>query len=330
MRLDQDDVAKTFQRVEGEVDHVRHAVDRIAARAASDARVGALRHHLAAGLAGDLLRQRQPVLAQRAVRHQDQRRLAALEDFRSGVDRRGGHRRALRDGADFGDAVRVVPGGVCGEDQRRDLTRRGACRGDGGRTIARDRLRIRRRAHPGRDRPRQSLDVGGERRVVIDVIGRVLADDVDDAGRGLLGVVQVGDAVAETGTEMQQRRGRRALHAVVAVGGAGHHAFEQAEHAAHAVDAIERGNEVHFRSARVGETHVHLARDQRSHQTFRTVHGCTVAFVVVEMLPITKKSSFASRVKRFARMAQSRQFMAFRRRDRERGGYKARRHARAP
>ena len=184
------------------------------------------------------------------MRHQDQRRLAALEYLRRRLDGGRRHRRALRDRADLGDAVSLVPGGVRRQDQRRDLPRRSARRCDRGRAVARHRFCVRRRAHPGRHRPRQSFDVRGERRVVVDVIGRVLADDVDDAGRCLLGVVQVGDAVAEAGAEMQQRRGRRALHAVVAVGGAGHHAFEQTEHAAHAVDAIECGNEVHFRGAR--------------------------------------------------------------------------------
>ena len=88
----------------------------------------------------------------------------------------------------------------------------------------------------------------------------------------LLGVVQIGEAVGEAGTEMQQGRGRRALHAVVAVGGAGHHALEQAEHAAHALDPVERGDEMHLRGAGIGEADIHAARDQRPHQTFRTVH----------------------------------------------------------
>ena len=59
-----------------------------------------------------------------------------------------------------------------------------------------------------RERPGEALDVGGQRRVVVDVIDRVLADDVDDAGVCPLGVVQIGEPVGEAGTEMQQRRGR--------------------------------------------------------------------------------------------------------------------------
>ena len=138
-----------------------------------------------------------------------------------------------------------------------------------------DRCRIGRGFHPVRHRPRQPFDVGGQRRVVADVIGRMLADDVDDARMRLLGVVQIGEPVGEPGAEMQQRRGRRALHAEIAVGRTRHHAFEQPEHAAHALDPIERGDKMHLGSAGIGEADVHAARDQGPHQTFRTVHRST-------------------------------------------------------
>jgi hypothetical protein len=84
--------------------------------------------------------------------------------------------------------------------------------------------------------------------------------------------VQVGEAVGEAGTEMQQGCGRLLGHARIAVGCAGRHALEQREHAAHALDAIERGDEMHFRGAGIGEADIHAAIDQRAHQTFGTVH----------------------------------------------------------
>jgi hypothetical protein len=118
----------------------------------------------------------------------------------------------------------------------------------------------------------RTLDVGGQRRVVLDVIGRVLADDVDDRRVGLLRVVQVGRRVGEAGTEMEQGAGRLVEHAGVAVGRSRHDAFEQAEDAAHAVDLVQRGDEMHFRRAGIGETDVDLVLDQRPDQTFRTVH----------------------------------------------------------
>ena len=57
-----------------------------------------------------------------------------------------------------------------------------------------------------RERPCNAFDVGGERRVVLDVIERVLAHDVDDPGAGFLGVVQVGGGVGEARPEMQEER----------------------------------------------------------------------------------------------------------------------------
>ncbi len=147
--------------------------------------------------------------------------------------------------------------------------------GDRGGAVPGDRFGVRRGPHPGRHRPGQALDVGGQRRVEADVIDRVLADDVDDAGIRLLGVVQVGEPIGEAGTEMQQRRGRRALHAEIAVGGTGHHALEQAEHAAHALDPVQRRDEMHLGGAGIGKADINAARHQGPHQTFRTVHHST-------------------------------------------------------
>jgi hypothetical protein len=104
------------------------------------------------------------------------------------------------------------------------------------------------------------------------MIDGMLADNVDDAGIRLLGVVQIGKAVGEPGSEMQQRGRRRAFHAEIAVGSARHHALEQPEHAAHAFDPVKGGDEVHLRGAGIGEADINAARHQGPHQTFRTVH----------------------------------------------------------
>ena len=168
-----------------------------------------------------------------------------------------------------------VPGGIGGQDQGRDLWRRTLGRGDRRRAVGRDRFRVGRGPHPGRHRPRQAFDIGGQRRIEPDVIGRVLADDVDDAGMGLLGVVQVGEAIGEARPKVQQGRCRRALHAEITVGRARHHALEQAKHAAHALDPIQRRDKMHLRGTGIGEADINAARDQGPHQTFRTVHRST-------------------------------------------------------
>ncbi|KAG1529950.1 hypothetical protein G6F50_017649 [Rhizopus delemar] len=84
------------------------------------------------------------------------------------------------------------------------------------------------------------------RRVVLDVIGRVVTHDVDHGGAGALGVVQVGQAIAQARAQVQQRGGRLVGHARVAVGRARHHAFEQAQHATHLGLAIQRRDKVQF------------------------------------------------------------------------------------
>ena len=104
------------------------------------------------------------------------------------------------------------------------------------------------------------------------MIGRVIADDVHDRRRGLHGVVQIGQAVGEARAEVEQRRGRLLGHARITVGSSRRHALEQREHAAHTRDPVERGDEMHFGGAGIGETNVDAAADQRTHQTFRAVH----------------------------------------------------------
>jgi hypothetical protein len=117
-----------------------------------------------------------------------------------------------------------------------------------------------------------ALDVGGQGCVELDVVGGVLADDVDDAGAGLLGVVEVGDAVGEAGAEVEKGRGGPAGHAVIAVRGAGDAAFEEAERTAHAGDCVEGRHEVHLGGAGVGETDVDTTRQQRADEAFGSVH----------------------------------------------------------
>ena len=105
----------------------------------------------------------------------------------------------------------------------------------------------------------------------------MLADDVDDAGMRLLGVVQVGDRIAEPRPQMQQGRRRPPGHAPVAVRRARHHALEQAEHGAHAVHAVERRHEMHLGRAGIGEADIDPAAHQRRDKAFRAVHDRAVS-----------------------------------------------------
>ena len=98
-------------------------------------------------------------------------------------------------------------------------------------------------------------------------------------------VVQVGEAVAEAGPEMEQRRGRLVGHAGIAVRGAGRAALEQAQDAAHAVDAVERGHEMHLGRAGIGEGDLDAARDQGAHEALGAVHSARRRFALRHTRP---------------------------------------------
>ena len=105
------------------------------------------------------------------------------------------------------------------------------------------------------------------------MIGRLIADDIDDWDAGAPRVVQIREAVREPRPAMQQCRGRSVRHARISVRTTGHHALEQAEHASHSGNAVQGRDEMHFARAWIGEAGIHAAPKQRVNQAFRPVHG---------------------------------------------------------
>ena len=79
--------------------------------------------------------------------------------------------------------------------------------------------------------------------------------------------MQIGQTIGQTGAQMEQGRGRFVGHSREAIGHAGYAAFEQTKHATHAIDLIKGGDEMHFRRAGIGETHIDPGADHgRMHQ----------------------------------------------------------------
>ncbi len=273
-RADQHQVLDPAERLGRLIDRIGHARHRRPAAAAGDAAVGALRHQPGAGGGGDALRVGERRRVERPAAEQDQhalRRVRAqqprdiadcggigLRRFRH--RQRGRHRSAL------------VPAGVGGQDQRGDRARGGARRLHRHRRVLPDRRRLGRGAHPAGDAARPALGVGGERRVVRAMVGRLVADAVHHLRVRAPPIVQVGKPVREARAAMQQRGRGLPRHPRIAVGRAGDHALEQAEHAAHAGDAVERGDEVHLAGAGIGEAGIDARGEQALHQAFRTVH----------------------------------------------------------
>ena len=107
---------------------------------------------------------------------------------------------------------------------------------------------------------------------MLDVPGGMFPDDIDQGRVGLVGVVQVGDAIAQPRSQMEERGRGFARHASVAVRRAGRHPFKEAEHPTHGRNAVQAGHKVHLRRARVHKTDVHAAVDEGVNQTFCAVH----------------------------------------------------------
>ncbi len=149
---------------------------------------------------------------------------------------------------------RLQPGGIGRQDERCDLARRLQRGAHGPRAIGRNGFGRGGRMHPARHGARKPHDIGSERRIILCMIGGVIADDVDQRCCGAACIVQIGPAIAEARPQMQQRAGRFFRHAAITIGHAGGSAFKQGQHRADTVNAIERRDEVHFRRAGIGET----------------------------------------------------------------------------
>ena len=174
-------------------------------------------------------------------------------------------RRRRRAPAAIGGRAGVEPGDVGRHDQRGDLAGRLAGGLHRAGAVGCDRPGARRGVHPPRHRSGEPDDVRRQRRVVLRVVGGVVADDVHDRRRRPAGVVQVGEPVGEPGPEVQQRRRRSLGHACVAVGHPGDDALEQPEHRPHPVDPVDRGDEVHLRRPGLAkQTSTPLATSVRS------------------------------------------------------------------
>ncbi len=106
------------------------------------------------------------------------------------------------------------------------------------------------------------------------MIGGVITDNIHYRHFAFARVVQVGQAVTQTTTEMEQGGGGFIRHTGIAVGGTGGNAFEQCQHSAHARFAVERGNKVHFAGARVSKTDVDTGIRQGFHQSLCAVWHC--------------------------------------------------------
>ena len=267
--------SKEFENLFGKV---RQTVDQRQRRPGFHPRREGRRIDLATGLGGDSASRDNTALAQAAA--VDEQHAAGIDFARCRLDhfRRhlgaGGCRletRRLRGRSAF------APGAVGRQNQRRHaaggvgIGRHRRAHGIGG--VEASPFAGARRADPRRHRLGHRLHIRGEGRVVGDVVDGVVADDVHQRRCSAATVVQVGDAVAEAGAEVQQGRRRQSLHARVAVCGAGADALEQAQHGARFRHRVDGLHEMHLGRARIGEAGVHAVREEGSQHALGTVHG---------------------------------------------------------
>ena len=271
---DQDQVFHAGQERDDLFCEIRNARDGNAARALLQSRRERIAHEPRARRGGDAAGCNETLLFERGSANEDGRILAgSANDFRDAIDglaadferRRHGHRR--------GGSRCFEPCRIGGEHQRRNLPGRLTCGMNGARRIGSRIAGAGRLVIPARYRPREPFDVRRERRIVLQVIRRVIAHDVDDGRRGTARVVEVRDAVCKAGPEVQERARRLLRHAPVAVGRARYDAFEKPEHRTHALDRIECGNEVHFGGPGISEADFYAALHERTDDTFGTIHA---------------------------------------------------------
>ena len=104
------------------------------------------------------------------------------------------------------------------------------------------------------------------------MVSGMLADDIDNRHLRPARVVQIGEAIAKTGAEMQQSASWFPSHARIAVRRSRDHSFEKTEHAAHLRDPVKCRNDMDFRRAGVREASINSTGDQGTNQTFGAVH----------------------------------------------------------
>ena len=107
---------------------------------------------------------------------------------------------------------------------------------------------------------------------MLQVIGRMLADQVYHGHLSAAGIMQIGEAVADAGPKMQKCASWLLRHARITIGGSGDNALEQTEDAAHLRRSIQGRHQMNFRGARIGEASVNPSGNERTYNTLRTIH----------------------------------------------------------
>jgi hypothetical protein len=100
----------------------------------------------------------------------------------------------------------------------------------------------------------------------------MVSDQVDDWATRSSGIVQIGNTVGQTRTQMQQSGRRFTQHPAVTVGSTSANSLKQRQNRPYCIVAINGLNQMHFRRTRICETDFNAAFNQRPQQTFSSIH----------------------------------------------------------
>ena len=134
------------------------------------------------------------------------------------------------------------------------------------------------------------VDIGFQRRVVLLVMGGMIADHNEHRDMRAPGVMQVRQPVAQARTQVQEHRGGLIGDPGVAVSRPGGHALEQCEDTAHLRHGVQCRNEVHLRGSGVGEADPYSVLDERGDECLSAVHrsDCRASVIPHALKPLRR------------------------------------------
>ncbi len=140
---------------------------------------------------------------------------------------------------------------------------------------------------PVGDRTREIGDLATDQLVLREVglvIAGIGAHYIDYRAVAAPGVVQVGDAVGETRSDMKQGKSRLVRHSGIAVGGACYHILLQAEYRAYRVRFTHLIHQLHLRGAWVGEAGIQTRIGQSLEKCLCSIHNCSpIMFLLMNL-----------------------------------------------
>ena len=106
----------------------------------------------------------------------------------------------------------------------------------------------------------EANDIGRQQCIILQVIGGVVADDIDDRCRGAAGVVRLARPFARPGP-MQKCHSGFACNAAITISSTSCYTFKKTKYRPQPLNGVEGCNQMHFRGTGVAKTDIDTAID---------------------------------------------------------------------